>query len=198
MKFAYADPPYLGLAEKLYGHLHPEAAAYDRIETHQALIDRLCDEFPDGWAMSLYAPSLRAILPLCPEDARVAAWVKTWTPFSKGANPCYAWEPVIFRGGRERKRGDWVVVDWMGCPSVRGHHDMGPRWKGTKPEALILWIFQLLGMRPEDEFHDLFSGSGAVTRAWEKWRCQPQLRGQRLRKSHLRDLPMLELGEVLT
>ncbi|VVE53396.1 hypothetical protein PCO31111_04886 [Pandoraea communis] len=23
MHFAYADPPYLGLAEKFYGHLHP-------------------------------------------------------------------------------------------------------------------------------------------------------------------------------
>src|SRR5688572_25422869 len=26
MKFAYADPPYYGLAAKFYGHLHPDAA----------------------------------------------------------------------------------------------------------------------------------------------------------------------------
>ena len=64
MKFAYADPPYLGLAEKFYGHLHPEAAVYDKPEAHQALIDRLCDEFSDGWAMSLHSPSLRTILPM--------------------------------------------------------------------------------------------------------------------------------------
>jgi hypothetical protein len=48
VKFAYADPPYLGLAEKLYGHLHPQAADYDRVETHKALVDRLVAEFPDG------------------------------------------------------------------------------------------------------------------------------------------------------
>lgn len=29
MKAAYADPPYLGMAEKFYGDLHPEAAKYD-------------------------------------------------------------------------------------------------------------------------------------------------------------------------
>ena len=30
MKFAYADPPYLGLAKRFYGDIHPEAAEYDK------------------------------------------------------------------------------------------------------------------------------------------------------------------------
>ena len=38
MRFAYADPPYYGLAKKFYGHLHPQADDYDRLETHAALI----------------------------------------------------------------------------------------------------------------------------------------------------------------
>ncbi|MCC6942297.1 MAG: hypothetical protein IT551_11905, partial [Novosphingobium sp.] len=75
MKFAYADPPYLGLAEKFYGHLHAEAAAYDDPETHRTLIARMTDEY-DGWALSLHLPSLGVILPMCPPDARVGAWVK--------------------------------------------------------------------------------------------------------------------------
>ena len=72
LRFAYADPPYYGLAVKFYGHLHPEAAEYDKLETHAALIERLNSEY-DGWAMSLHERSLRYILPLCPPDARVMA-----------------------------------------------------------------------------------------------------------------------------
>ncbi len=32
LRAAYADPPYLGLAHKFYGHLHPEASEYDKPE----------------------------------------------------------------------------------------------------------------------------------------------------------------------
>src|SRR4051812_6052889 len=46
MRFAYADPPYLGCAVRLYGD-HPDAAVYDTLEGHQELIWRLSDEFPD-------------------------------------------------------------------------------------------------------------------------------------------------------
>lgn len=54
MKFAYADPPYLGCGKKLYGKLHKAAADFDSLETHKSLIERLVDEFPDGWAMKRY------------------------------------------------------------------------------------------------------------------------------------------------
>ena len=48
MKFAYADPPYLGLAKKFYKDLHPDAADYDKKEKHiDSNLDKLeiiCDK----------------------------------------------------------------------------------------------------------------------------------------------------------
>lgn len=177
MKFAYADPPYLGLAEKFYGHLHPEAAAYDDPETHRQLIARLCDEFPDGWAMSLHSPALREILPMCPPDVRVMSWCKSFASFKRGVLPAYAWEPVIMRGGRShgiatktRTGGVPLVADFMVAPITlrRG-------FTGAKPDRFVWWVLACLNVKADDEFHDLFPGSGAVGRAWESWRAQGQL-----------------------
>ena len=74
MRFAYADPPYLGCC-KLYEHYHPDGRCWDDLETHALLVARLVEDYPDGWALSLSSPSLREILPLTPTDARVEAWV---------------------------------------------------------------------------------------------------------------------------
>lgn len=164
MKFAYCDPPYLGQAVKHYGDRHPEAGVYDTITGHSDLIARLTTEFPDGWAMSASSPSLRHLLPLCPEDCRVAAWVKPFASFKPNVNPGYCWEPVIFRGGRPFTRSDPTVRDYVsanitlkkGCP-------------GAKPPEFCGWIFDLLNMQPDDEFVDLFPGSGAVGQAWKQW-----------------------------
>ena len=60
MRISYADPPYLGLASRYY---HPESHIYDTIEGRKALADRLCDEFPDGWAYSLGSEQHRDRLP---------------------------------------------------------------------------------------------------------------------------------------
>lgn len=90
MRFAYADPPYLGLATKFYGGMHPSAADYDRIETHAALIERLQSEFADGWALSMTSGNLRDLLPLCPRGARVGAWVKPFASFKPGVGVAYA------------------------------------------------------------------------------------------------------------
>ena len=86
---------------------------YDSVEGHAALIERLCSEYPDGWAMSLSSPSLRTILPFCPEDARVMAWIKPFAAFKPNVGVAYAWEPVIFRGGRKRTRQQDTVRDWV-------------------------------------------------------------------------------------
>lgn len=107
MKFAYADPPYLGMGAKMYQR--PE---WDDPETHRQPVARLADEYPDGWAMSLSSPTLRTILPMCPDDCRVAAWVKPFAAFRPNVKPAYAWEPVIFRGGRPRDRKDETWHDW--------------------------------------------------------------------------------------
>ena len=42
-------------------------------------------------------------------------------------------------------------------------------WKGAKPMEFCWWIFDLLGMEPGDEFHDVFPGSGAVGKAYTAW-----------------------------
>lgn len=38
---------------------------------------------------------------------------------------------------------------------------------GAKPAAFCRWVFDLLGAEPQDEFTDIFAGSGGVMRAWE-------------------------------
>jgi len=170
VKFAYADPPYLGCGAKLYGNLHKDAADWDLLSTHRELVDRLCSEFPDGWAMSLHSPSLQAILPMCPLDVRVMAWVKPYCAFKKNVTVAYAWEQVIVRGGRKRPTELPTVRDWLsevitlkkGCP-------------GAKPERFVRWLLEVLYVQPDDEFVDLFPGSGAVQRTWEHFRNSPRL-----------------------
>jgi len=96
-RFAYADPPYLGCARRYYVDKHPDAAAYDTVEAHAALVNRLVVEFPDGWALSCHTPSLRVILGLCPDDVRVAAWCKPFSGVRPGIRARFGWEPVIYR-----------------------------------------------------------------------------------------------------
>ena len=156
MNLAYADPPYIGQARKHYGM--PEV-------DHAELINRLVQEYPDGWALSCSSPSLRLLLPLCPDDVRVMAWVKPFCSFKPGVNPAYAWEPVIVRGGRRRTRQQPTARDW-----VSANITLKKGLVGAKPEAFCLWLFEVLGMLPDDDFHDLFPGTGAVTKAWEAWK----------------------------
>lgn len=169
MRFAFADPPYLGCGAHYLAH-HPDALAWDDPETHRELIARLGDEFPDGWALSMGVKSLRTILPMCPADARVMAWVKPFCAFMPNVPIAYAWEPVAVFGGRKRTRWEETMRDWCSAPMTlrRG-------LVGAKPEAFCFWVFDVLNMVPDDEFHDLFPGSGAVSRAWEEYRRQPRL-----------------------
>lgn len=160
MRFAYADPPYLGTskfgAAHHYGAHHLEAADYDDISAHQALIAHLEDEFPDGWAMSLGTNSLHLILPLCPE-VRVCAWVKGWCSFKPGVHPKYAWEPVLLRGGRKVK-GAMVRDWWQGNVATR---QLIP---GSKPVGFCRWVIDLLGYQEGDELVDIFPGTGVMDR----------------------------------
>jgi hypothetical protein len=172
MRFAYADPPYLGKskfnAAHHYGALHADAADCDTPEWHHHLIERLCDEFPDGWAMSLSSPSLRIILPMCPEDVRVGAWVKPFASFKRGVTRAYAWEPVILRGGRPIPTSQPTVRDW-----VSANITLRKGFPGAKPEAFSRWVFAWLNMLPTDDLVDMFPGSGAVTDALSAWRGEP-------------------------
>lgn len=163
MRFAYADPPYLGCAN-LYRTHHPEADVWDDPETHLALIHRLVAEYPDGWALSCTSGNLQTLLPMCPAGVRVSAWVKPFASFKPNVNPAYCWEPVIWRGGRT-KRGRKV-------DTVRDYHSENITMKrglpGAKPPGFALWIVGLLGadVRLGDTITDIFPGTGAMMGVW--------------------------------
>jgi hypothetical protein len=169
VKVAYADPPYIGNAARHYRN-HPDYAGE---VDHQALIRRLVDEFPDGWALSCHTPSLRVLLPMCPADVRIGAWVKPFAVFKPGVGVSYSWEPLIWRGGRKVSRKQWTPKDWVSANAVmRDQPGVRVTTKGKKPEAFCFWLFTILNLRPGDDLVDLFPGSGAVSRYWEKWQRQ--------------------------
>lgn len=170
MKFAYADPPYLGQGVKHYGDRHADAADCDTLEWHAALIERLCSEFPDGWALSLHTPSLKMMLNLCPDDVRVGSWVKPFAAFKKNVTRAYTWEPVIFRGGRPIPATSPTVRDFIEAPAVKEPITMQKGFPGAKPAVFCWWVFEFLGMELGDEIEDLFPGSGAVSEALGMWR----------------------------
>lgn len=179
MRFGYADPPYFKCCA-LYGHHHPDGLCWDDAETHRLLIDRLMNEYPDGWALSCSTPSLRTILPMCPDDVRIAAWVKTFCAFKKGVRPCYAWEPVIFRGGRNKhhpppeKGGkqttpkDFVILELLDPQVLAAPIALKKGLTGAKPEPFCEWVCDLLNVLPGDELVDLFPGTGIMGRVAEQ------------------------------
>lgn len=154
MIVAYADPPYLGCA-----NLYPEKKEVD----HTKLLLEL--ETYDGWALSASAPSLRILLPMCPSSSRVGVWVKPFCSFKPNVNPAYAWEPVIFKPARARGRDKPTVRDW-----VSANITLKKGLVGAKPKEFCLWLFEILGLELEDEFVDLYPGTGAVKEAWETWK----------------------------
>ena len=153
IRAAYCDPPYVNQARRRYDC--PEV-------DHRALIARL--ETFDAWALSLSSPSLRQVLPLCPDGVRVGAWVKPWCAFRPNVNPSFAWEPLIFKLGRQRTRQQITIRDWHSANMT-----MERGLCGVKPESFCFWIFEMLNLQPGDSFYDLFEGSGAVTRAFRRW-----------------------------
>tara|TARA_Y100000310_G_scaffold119290_1_gene118032 strand:+ start:449 stop:925 length:477 start_codon:yes stop_codon:yes gene_type:complete len=156
MRFAYADPPYIGQAKRHYGTEEVD---------HAALLQQL--ETFDAWALSCSSPSLFTLLPMCRDDVRIGAWVKPFGIFKPGVNPAYVWEPVLFKGARKRSREEPTARDWVSC-NVTLRRGLA----GAKPEGFCFWLFELMGLEPDDDFHDLFPGTGAVTQAWERWKTR--------------------------
>ena len=156
MRFAYADPPYLGNGKRRYSH-HPEAAIWDTKDAHFELVNRLVIEYPDGWALSCNPADLGWLLPVCPEGTRVAAWTKTFHQI-RPTTTQYAWEPVIFYGGRKNPKRKPMVRDW--------HSSTATKKKGTvgaKPQSFNQWVLDLLAYDPQqDTLDDLFPGSNGM------------------------------------
>lgn len=155
IKVAVADPPYIGCAG-----FYEENEEVD----HAELVARLVDEYPDGWALCMHTPSLKTILPMCPDDVRVMAWVKPFAVFKPNVNPAYSWEPVIVRGGRKRTRQQDTVRDW-----VSANITLRRGMVGVKPDEFSYWLFEVLNLQPGDTLDDIFPGTGAITNAWKKW-----------------------------
>ena len=156
MKVAYADPPYMGQAKR-----YPEKREVD----HEGLINQMTG-FYQCWALSCSSSSLQQLLAWCPPDVRVGAWVKPFCSFKPNVNPAYAWEPVIFWHPRARGRDIPTVRDW-----VSENITLKKGLVGSKPPAFCYWLFELLGLQPDDEFHDLYPGTGIVTKCWNEYKA---------------------------
>lgn len=154
MKFAYADPPYPGLAWMYKGQ-----SSYAGEVDHAKLVASL-EASNDGFALSTSARALATVLPLFKREFRVCAWVKPIGVSGKTFGLHSAWEPLIVVPGRQLRPGkrDWLAAQ----PARRG----GSTLIGRKPEAFCVWMFELLGMLPGDSLEDLYPGSGIVGRAW--------------------------------
>jgi hypothetical protein len=154
--FAYADPPYPGLAKKYYQHEATYAGEVD----HAKLIASLGAGGYSGWALSTSVKALRDVLPLCPPEARVCAWVKPIGASSRTFGLHNTWEPLIVVCGRKLRPGR---RDWLSAQPARGAGEL----PGRKPLAFCAFLFDCLGMLPGDRLDDLFPGTGMVGRAWE-------------------------------
>jgi hypothetical protein len=155
MRFAYADPPYLGCG-KLYAKHHPEALIWDDPATHVDLAQRLVDEYPDGWVLSCNPRDLRVYLPALPDDVRMGAYCKTWHQI-RPTSVQFAWEPILFRGGRSLPKRNPMIRDYL----VSGHKPGG--LVGNKPDKFNRWVLDVLGYEDGDTVDDLFPGTGGMS-----------------------------------
>lgn len=189
MRIGYSDPPYPGCA-----HLYAAHADYGGEVDHAELIARLEADY-DGWLLHTSTTALLTViaplvapLQLAGVPVRLMHWRKPFAAFKRNVPVAYTWEPVLVKACRkpivsphvERKfrlvSRDWLEVDAADCSpqeldAIRESITMQRGLTGAKPEKVCHWAFHVLGMLPDDELHDIFPGSGAVTRAWESWKA---------------------------
>ena len=157
MRMAYADPPYIGRGSGYYDH--PDSRAYREPAAHVALIAKLDAEY-DGWAVSCSSPSLPDLLAGAPAGIRVAAWVKPFAAYKANIRIAYAWEPVIFKAGRDRSAdGAPIGRDYLAEKIT-----LQKGLTGAKPVAFCRWVLDLLGYVDGDELEDVFPGTGVMGR----------------------------------
>ncbi len=171
VRVAYADPPYPGCAH-LYRDHEDYAGEVDHVQLARDL------QAYDGWCLHTSSVALPIALDAVlrqTEDFRVMAWVKPFAAFKKNVSVAYAWEPVIVKAARKPVvKPGMTYRDWLAEPITlkRG-------LTGAKPDAVCRWLFEVMGCEPDDELHDLFPGTGAVTHAWDAWRSQINLLTER-------------------
>ncbi len=161
-RLAYADPPYLGCARRLYGRHHADAARWDDRAAHLGLLAELDSGAWHGWAYSCLPRDLEWVLPAVP-GARVGVWAKpfcAWKPYQRVAQ---AWEPVVYRPVASRATvaaGEHYlrVRDYVSAPMT-----MRRQLPGAKPERFARWVLDLLGYREGDELRDWFPGTSVLS-----------------------------------
>ena len=164
MRLAIADPPYPGQAAKHYED-HPDyAGEVDHLE----LLKRLDAEY-DGWALhtsSVALPQVLAHATTLDLTFRILAWVKPFAAFKRNVSVAYAWEPILVKPARKPVVSGRITPlrDYIAEPIT-----MRRGLTGAKPGAVCHWLFETLGARPEDQFDDLYPGTGAITAAWVSW-----------------------------
>jgi hypothetical protein len=175
VKLAIADPPYLGRAQRYYGvgghgagygrlraDEHPEAADWDKEETHLNLVRYLQANY-EAWAIAMTIHSIHvyssAVEIGSSTGYRFGAWVKPDGSVPSGSRIQTSWEPVLFFIPKQRRirSSGMNVNDHL---SVRAG---GLNFMGAKPQAWTRWVLDMLGYNPEtDTVDDLFPGSGAI------------------------------------
>ena len=164
MRFAYADPPYPGTARRRYG----------QVEVDLGELRHRLAEF-DGWALHTNPQGLLALLPLFP-SSRIMAWCKAdGLPVTK-RGLVYSWEPILLKALRPAEIWvrDSLWVDSKASMPVAGATP-GDKGRGWKAPGVIQWVFKAAGLQATDDLEDLFPGSGAVQREWDKFRAAPEL-----------------------
>lgn len=161
MKFAYADPPYLGSAKRYKG-THPEYRIWDDPATHQQLIQFLEQTYPDGWLLSAGSNNLTTLLPMFSTAPRVCAWVKSFASLQGQRESSLYVGACIFSGGRKRTRQQPTVKDHIIEPIT-----LKKGLVGAKPIRVCKWLIDLMGATREDTFDDLFPGTGIFTTVWQ-------------------------------
>lgn len=155
-RFAYADPPYPGLARKFY---RGESSLSGRSRSRRA--DRVARIRRLRWLGALNGAEVVAAgaAPLSARRSRLRLVQAHWRVAAH-------LRIAQHLGSRDRR---WrppanapAFPDWLRAMPARG----GGTLMGRKPIAFCAWLFDLLGMLPGDELVDLFPGTGIVTRAW--------------------------------
>lgn len=164
MRVAYADPPYIGQA-KLYKDHADYAGEVDHAELATTLL------MYDGWLLHSSSTAMFEVethlRDAGHEDFRRMAWVKPFAAFKRNVSIAYAWEPVFVKAARKpvvKKDMGFTYRDWL-AESITLKRGL----TGAKPEKVVHWLLEAVGAQPHDHFHDMYLGTGAVTRAWESW-----------------------------
>lgn len=107
---------------------------------------------------------------MCPGDTRIGSWVKPFHIYKKGVRPAYAWEPLLYRGGRNSKHPPPEKGGKATTPKdfVSANITLRKGLTGAKPPEFCRWVLDLLNFQPGDTLEDIFPGSNSMAKTLEE------------------------------